>query len=270
VPTLTWNPTNDTPQSRAVINTINSTQASVTATAALISADIANDESGSNGTGVTLTLGNGNQAFSPASTVTGTQTTANNDTVRGVLGGLAPGAATGSQLITSDTINGGGGLNTLNSVLDNEAIVNPVLANMQIVNIAPGLANQTFNAASSSGITTLSLAGGIFGAGDGAVVGTTLNLTGVSTSTAVGMMNAAGFSDNLNVSFTGLSGSGNSATLALNNNAAGGTFDSVVSVVSGGVGVNTYNVQSIETLANAVTIGANEPALTTVNVGVAT
>lgn len=261
VPAVTWNPTNDTPQSRTIIATINASASTVTAANAMIAADITLDQSGSNGTGVTLTLSGGGQTISPTSTAGGTQTTAANDTVRGVLGGGASGAAGFSQLATNDSINGGGGVNTLNSVMDSETVVNPALALMQLVNLEPGVNGQTFNGASSTGITTLSLAGGLF-ANDGAAAGWTLNVIGIATSTNVGMMNATGFNDNLNVTFTGMAVSGNSATVVLNGNAGGGTFDTNL---SGGNGINTYNVQSTGT-ANTVVIGATDTQLTTENI----
>jgi hypothetical protein len=260
VPVVTWNPTNDTPQSRAVIASITAT---VTAANAAIAADIALDQSGSNGSGVTLTLTSGGQTISPASTVAGTQTTAGNDTIRGVLGGLPPGGATGSQLATNDSINGGGGVNMLNAVLDNEAAVTPVLTNMQFVNLAPSVNSQTFNASASTGITILSLAGAIFGPGDGEVI-TSMAFINIPTSVAVGMMNATGNFDSLSVSFTGLAASGNSATLVLNNNNGGGTFDTTNSA---GIGVNTYNIQSNGTMLNVVTIGVNDTALSAMNIG---
>ena len=261
-PTITWNPNTDPGQSRTILANVTSASATVTAATPLIAADIALDQSGANGTGVTLTLGNGGQTFSPTAVV-GLQTTANNDSVRGVLGGSAPGTANASELTTTDSVNGGGGLNTLNTVLDNEATVNPVLSSMQLVNLAPGAVNQTFSGSSSSGITNLTLAGGIFGAGDGEIVGTTLNVVGISTGTAVGMANANGFTDNLTVSFTGLGAGTNTATLVLANNAAGGTFDTTL---SGGFGVNTYNVQSTGTTANSVVIGSNDTQLTSLNI----
>ena len=260
-PTITWNPNTDPGQSRAVLQGVTSSSTSVTAATSEIAQDIENDQSGANGTGVQLVLGNGGQTFSPTATG-GLQTTAANDFIRGSLGGSAPGTPNASELTTNDSLNGGGGVNTLNTVLDNEATVNPVLLNMQLVNLAPGAANQTFNAAFSSGITNLSLFGGIYTPGDGEVAGTTLNVTGLATSTAVGMENAKGFLDNLTVSFTGLGASTNTAVLVLTNN-AGGTFDTQL---PGGTGVNVYNIQSNGNTANTVTIGSTDTQLSTLNI----
>jgi len=253
VPAVTWNPTNDTPQSRAIIATITSSSTTVTAAGPLIAADIVLDQSGSNGVGATLTLTAGGQTISPTSTSTSTQTTAHNDTIRGVAGG----SVGTSQLTTSDSITGGGGVETLNSVLDNTSSVMPFLAKVQLVNLAPGSANQTFNGLSSSGITALSLAGGIFGAGDGESVNTTLNVINIAATTNVGMMNAAGYLDNLTVTFSGLAPSGNATTLVLSGN-TGGTFDTTV---SSGFFINTYNIQSSGTKLNTVTIGAQDAGL---------
>jgi hypothetical protein len=178
------------------------------------------------------------------------------------LGGLSPAAAGASELTTSDSINGGGGLNTLNTVLDNETTVNPVLVSMQLVNLAPGAANQTFNAATSAGITRLTLSGGIFAPGDGEVAGTTLNVTGFATSTAVGMANTTGYGDNLVVTFTGLGASTNTATLVLANNVGGGVFDSQL---VGGFGVNVLNIQSTGTATNQLNLGGTDTQLATLN-----
>jgi hypothetical protein len=261
-PTLTWDPAIDPAQSRATLATVTSVSTTVAAATPIIAADIALDQAASTGTGVTLTLGNGGQAFSPTA-IGGLQTTASNDTIRGTIGGTAPGTAGASELTTSDSVDETGGLNTMNTVLDNEAAVDPVLTNVQLVNLAPGVANQTFNAALSSGITQLTLSGGMFATGDGEVAGTTLTVTGIATGIAVGMANAKGFADNLTVAFDNLGASVNSAGLTLTSNVAGGTFDTTL---SSGVGVNIYNIKSSGANANVLSIGAHDTQLTTMNI----
>jgi hypothetical protein len=261
-PALTWDASVDPAQSHATLATVTSVSTTVTAATPIIAADIALDQAASTGTGVTLTLGNGGQTFSPTA-IGGLQTTANDDTIRGTLGGSAPGTAGASELTTSDSINETGGLNTLNTVLDNEADVDPVLTNVELVNLAPGVANQTFNAASSSGTTLLTLSGGIFSPGDGEIAGTTLNVTGIATGLAVGMANAKGFADNLTVAFNNLGATANSASLTLTSNVAGGIFDTTL---SSGVGVNIYNIKSSGANPNLLSIGANDTQLTTMNI----
>jgi hypothetical protein len=262
-PTVTWSK-NDVTSSKSILATV-TTAATASATGTSIAAAITADQSGNTGvTGTTLTLGGGGQVFSPTATG-GLQTTGGN-LIRGVLGGTAPATATSSQLTTSDSITGAGGFNTLSAVLDNEAIVNPVLAGIQAVNLAPGLANQTFTGASSSGILTLSVAGGLFG-GTGTdgepAAATTLNVVGITTATALGMMNATGATnlDNIVGTFTGLAATGNQETLVLSGN-AGGAFDTIP--VSGN-GINTYNIQSTGK-ANTVTINGGDTLLTTENI----
>jgi hypothetical protein len=259
-PTITWNPNTDPGQSRAVLQGVTSASSTVTAATSAIAADIGLDQSGTNGNGVTLTLGNGNQTFSPAATG-GLQTTAGNDTIRGVSGGVAPGTAGASELTTSDSLNGGGGLNILNTVLDNEATLDPVLVNMQQLNLAPGAANQTFSALSSTGLALVTLAGGISGPGDGEVLNTSFSVVGIPTSVYVGMANAVNIADSLFVSFTNLGSGDNLATLALDNNAGGGTFDTQV---VNGFGVNTLDVDSSGTTASQLTLGGNDTQLTSV------
>jgi hypothetical protein len=92
-----------------------------------------------------------------------------------------------------------------------------------------------------------------------------LNVTGITTGTAADMMNAAGYADNLMVSFSGLSGATDSAALVLNYYVGGGTFDTTVSGGSG-VNVNTYNVQSSGSATNTVIVGGNDTTLTTINI----
>jgi hypothetical protein len=255
VPAITYSK-NDASQSKTILATVTNASTAA-ATGPAISAAISADQSGNTGVvGATLTLGTGGQVFSPTQTG-GFQTTGGN-VIRGV-------SAFSSYLSTTDSITGAGGFNTINSVLDGDSddgiIVNPVLVGIQAVNVAPGQANQTFSLASSTGVQTLSVAGGIFPS-DFEATGTTLFVVGATTATAMGMMNAANTIDNLTASFGGLSATAtNTESLVLSGN-AGGTFDSTVSS-STGVGINQLNVTSTGK-ANTVTIGTTDTALSSI------
>ena len=255
VPAVTYSK-NDASQSKTILATVTNASTAA-ATGPAISAAISADQSGNTGVvGATLTLGTGGQVFSPTQTG-GFQTTGGN-VIRGV-------SAFSSYLSTTDSITGAGGFNTINSVLDGDSddgiIVNPVLVGIQAVNVAPGQANQTFSLASSTGVQTLSVAGGIFPS-DFEATGTTLFVVGATTATAMGMMNATNTIDSLTASFGGLSATAtNTEGLVLVSN-AGGTFDSTVSS-STGVGINQLNVSSTGK-ANTVTIGTTDTALTSI------
>jgi hypothetical protein len=297
VPPITFDQ-NDITQSKSILAGVTN-PSTAAATGPAIANAITSDESGNNGVaGATLTLGAGDQVFSPTASG-GLQTTGGN-TFRGV-------SVTSSYLATTDSITGDGGFNTINSVLDlggggikraelplisaveaepGSNIVAPVLIGIQAVNLDPTGPNQTFNGATSTGVQTLSVAAGLF-PDDGDDEGVTLSVTGFSTATAMGMMNnlntsesffegstslplpevsdaePAAAPDSLFVSFTGLSATAtNTATLVLAGNgnatAGGGTFDTSIS--SAGVGVNTLNVSSTGG-ANFVTIGTTDAAL---------
>jgi hypothetical protein len=295
VPPITFDQ-NDITQSKSILAGVTN-PSTAAATGPAIANAITSDESGNSGvTGATLTLGTGNQVFSPTASG-GLQTTGGN-TIRGV-------NVFSSYLSTTDSITGDGGFNTINSVLDlggevkaqlpldasalepGSNIIAPVLVGIQAVNLDPTGPSQTFSGASSTGVQTLSVAAGLF-ADDGDDEGVTLSVTGFSTATAMGMMNNLNTSENffsestelplvsdtepaaapdsLFVSFTGLSATAtNTASLVLasNGNAAGGggTFDSSISAA--GVGVNTLNVSSTGG-TNFVTIGTTDAALSSV------
>lgn len=262
-PAVTFNK-NDITASKSILATVTS-PATASATGASISAAIVADQSGNSGvTGVTLTLPNtvGGATIttvniSPTATGTGAQQTVNgaNNTIRGLGKG---------DLNSSVSINGGtGGFNTLNSVVDvagaTGGVVNPILANVQSVNLDP-TSNVTFSATGDSGIQLLNEAGGSIAG----TTGQTLTVTGLAQSVQVGMSNTtvagAPIVDNLTVGFTGIAASGNAVTLVLNGNTGGGTFDTTL---SSGNGINTYNIQSTGSKVNILTIGATDTALTT-------
>ena len=297
VPPITFDQ-NDITQSKSILAGVTN-PSTAAATGPAIANAITSDENGNNGVvGATLTLGAGDQVFSPTASG-GLQTTGGN-TFRGV-------SVTSSYLATTDSITGDGGFNTINSVLDlgdeikvaqlplisaaqadpGSNIVAPVLIGIQAVNLDPTGPAQTFNGAFSTGVQTLSVAAGLF-PDDGDDEGVTLTVTGFSTATAMGMMNnlnnsenffsepsslpevsdgdPAAAPDSLFVSFTGLSATAtNTANLVLASNgnasAGGGTFDTSVS--NAGVGVNTLDVSSTGG-ANFVTIGTTDAALSSV------
>ena len=237
-------------------------------------------------------LGGGGQMIGPSAT--GDDQITPGQTIVGDLGGLPPDTATTSefsgalglleigqapttlpvsQLTSDDSLTGAGASTTLVSVLDNEATVTPVLHDIPTVYLAPGLANQTFSGASSSGLSVVYLADNPFKnmGWDGEAQGADLTVTGIPTTVAVGMANREDFNplggveDNLNVAFTGLSLTAtNTATLVLagNNGDAGGDVVNFIPAANGAA-VNVLNVQSLDGY-NAVQLGTN--ALTTINV----
>ena len=272
-PAVAWSK-NDATASKSILATV-TTAATASATSASITAAITADQSGNSGTaGVTLTLPSTGGTLSsggttiqtvvisPTATGTGTQQTINgaNNTIRALQIG---------DLNSSVFINGGtGGLNTLNAVIGVQASVtnpvNPILQNVQMVNLDPEYGTGTthadsitFSATGDSGLGTITEAAGSIAS----AVSNNMALTvsGIATTVSLGMSDvAAANTDSLFGSFTGLTASGsNSATLVLSGN-AGGTFDTLV---SSGNGVNTYNIQSTGK-SNTVTIGgAQDTAL---------
>jgi hypothetical protein len=258
-PAITWSK-GDVTASKSILATVTSAS-TASATGSSISAAISADQSGSSGvTGVTLTLPSTATGgapivvtISPTATGTNSQQTVNgaNNTIRGLGAG---------DLNSSVSINGGtGGLNTLNAVVANAngsgVSINPLLQNIQIVNLDPSTNNETFNASGDTGLQIVNEAGGsIIG-----TTGQTLTVTNLAQSVNVGMSNATAITDNLTVSFSGIAASGNAATVVLSGN-SGGTFDTTL---SSGNGINTYNIQSTGK-ANTVNIGNTDSALSSI------
>jgi hypothetical protein len=280
-PSVTWSK-NDATASKSILATV-TTAATASATSASITAAITADQSGNSGTaGVTLTLPSTGGTLtsggatiqtvviSPTATGTGTQQTINgaNNTIRALQIG---------DLNSSVFINGGtGGLNTLNAVIGVQNSVtnpvNPILQNVQMVNLDPEYgtgttpaASITFSATGDSGLGTITEAAGSISSAPSNNL--TLTVSGIATSVALGMSNVTSAGnpttgDSLLGSFTGLTATGNSETLVLSGNQSG-TFDTLT---SSGNGINTYNIQSTGK-SNTVTIGgANDSALQAMNI----
>jgi len=243
VPTVTWNANADTTQSRSIIATVTADPATVTAAGPRISAAITSDQSGNTGvTGATLTLTAAADTFSPTQTGA-SQTTANNDTIRGLVAG---------DFASADSVNGGGGFDTLNA-LGAAVTIAPVLQSVESVNIDP-TASITYDGSATTGAQVIGLIGGTLGG----TTGWTLTVSNVALSVNGAMANnTAGITDNLLMKYNGTSGSTDQATLVLTNNSQGGTYTAD--------GVETLNVQSNGTTGNKLGALAGT-SLVTVNI----
>ena len=146
------------------------------------------------GTGVSLLLTSGEDAISPAAAEARFKSTVLNDTIYATTAGL---------LSTTDTIDGGEGVDTLVATLATGATVAPVLRNVEKALITAGVGAE-FSAAGTSGLTELWI-----NATDGPAT-----FCGLGLGTVVGIQNST-VSGALTVGFSGASGSMDEATIVL-------------------------------------------------------
>jgi S-layer protein len=255
-PAVTWNPANDTPQSRTILAGVTSAAASVTATAKSISAAIAADQSGtppvagpSGGSGTTFTLTTGADNFTGDS---------NNDTFN------APDATVnGSPVPTwtaGDTLVGGTGTNTFNITQTapiNGAPSSTSVKGIQITNITDA-AGVTVNTTSWTGLTVLNVT-------DTGVTGLTVSpTTAVTVTDTAGAVTVSGGSTQAVTTGSGgvtLSGATGGITLtdaALGASAASVSGGTSISATLGGVTVTGPISIGSSTTSGAITANVSD------------
>jgi len=205
-------------------------------------------------TGVTISLGSAVDDFiSPAAAEAKYKTTANNDTIVGA-----------GNLSAGDTIDAGGGTDTMNVTMTGTAGPAATIKNLEIINVTAGTdvvvgtGADTFNATNITGLQQL------WGKGSTATTGADgLVFTNVDKSTVVGLKSTSGTGGTgaleVIVGYKSASGLADAATVALGGTVAGTKVTAD--------GIETLTVNSITAL-NALTIvgttGGN--TLETVNV----
>jgi hypothetical protein len=157
-------------------------------------------ESGSATPGATFTLTTDPDNFSPNQANTSNQTTDGDDTFRGDVAV--------NVLQTADTIDAGGGTDTLNVDLKDSADQKPVLQNLELIFASDdtGSSTSSIDLGDSSGVTQAWIK-------DSGAGGSTFEYKGVSTSTTVGLSGA--IADDATFTFSSVGGSSDTATLAL-------------------------------------------------------
>lgn len=190
---------------KAVVLNVTSSAASVTAAKAAI------DGSAAAGTEFTLTTGLNN--------IKGTTL---NDSIQGIVG-------TGATFTVGDIIDGGAGTDTLRIATDAAAVntSTATVTNVEVLDVSSSGAVATLNA-DNDGYTSITL--------DKTVTTATTTISGLAASTAlkVTAVDAAAGS-NLTVTYTGVTGSADSATLTVG---GGGNANSILSML----GIETVNL----------------------------
>lgn len=244
---------------------------------AAVATAVAAGSGGAGTPGLNFTLTVGADSLSPNSAVAATKTTAGDDLFRGI---------TANSLETTDSIDGGAGVDTLRASLTGAdaaaggttaVSIQPILTSVEkvfldidtTVGVGAGATDgvvYTFNAGDSKGITELWSEGSSITEVGGSV--SSITFAGVNLATTVGVKDSGA---SLTVNFAGATGAADTATIALADSTGGtvtvGAIENLkVLSTAGGVAATTVNTMTFAA-AQAETMSLTGDQAATITAG---
>jgi hypothetical protein len=214
---------------RAFIAGVTTTAPTSTQVNTAVAAAVTAGTTGSGGTGATLTLTAGADTIALDATNASLKSTAADDTIRGNL--------TAGDLGTADSINAGGGVDTLNALLAAGSVA-PVLTSVEKIFLTSSADTAALDASAATGTTEIwnnGNAGGFDLAVNNIKLGTTVGLAGTG-------------SDVTTFAFASATGTNDSATLAVN----AATYPNAAAVTIAAI----ENLTITQTTTGAATVAA--------------